>query len=208
MERQEMILRGLLEPLPPAEMLSFDYHFSEATRQIYRPDLRAAAWLCMEFTNEEAFQAFTDWAVAQGPYVHATLCEHPAQLPDVLRELSCGNPHFFPYAEEMGSVAHEPYINCTGAEMRPHISSDGPWLWCSDFCDEDAMLLMPELWQRYNREQIYGLDFTQEEWRSCNDLVSLLTLIIAEAELLSGDPPLSNRCRFACACCRHLAPAV
>jgi hypothetical protein len=207
-ENQEEILQELLQQLPPEEIVSFDYHFKELDRQLTRADLRAATWLCLFYRTVEYFTQFTAWVVAQGRQVHATLSEDPAQLPQVLENNFTEDPECFPYAEEMSYVATAAYQACTGGKELPSMPLDGPYLWVSDFDDEQASLVMPEMWQRQAGQHIEGLDFTLREWDDCHDLVALLTFINRHGRTPCRFFSFERKLRwFACSCCwriRHL----
>jgi hypothetical protein len=115
-------------------------------------------WLTLPYASDTDFQHFAAWVVAQGQNVHSTLCKHPERLLEVLEDLFPDDP--FPYSEGLCYVPTAAYSRRTGAEWLPARSLDIPQLWCMDFQHEEVALLMPELWQRQNREQVQGLDLT------------------------------------------------
>lgn len=136
------MLRRVLSPLTPEELVSFDSHFTRHLSRAYKWDLWGAAYLINGGSSDDGFAYFRAWLIMQGRDVY----ERALLDPDSLAEL-CDEPGEEADCEDVLYVAGEIFAEKTGSEMEPssgeHMETDEP---AGERWEEDELpRLLPKL---------------------------------------------------------------
>lgn len=148
-EEQADLLVERLGQLDPEGVVDFARHFETRFARAFRWDLWAAADIMVGGADEESFDYFRCWLIAQGRRVF----EGALASPDDLAELVPGfDADADGDAEDVGYAADEAYEQLTGVRL-PDLgveAGDEPEGEAVDFEDEAALAArFPRLWARF-----------------------------------------------------------
>jgi hypothetical protein len=107
-ESQIERLQDLLEEWEPEDIVTFHRGFSEAVRNAYRWDLWGAAYLINGGCDEDEFDYFLGWLIAQGRDYYLAALDDPQAAGDRFEEDQAQQ------CEEIWSVAAKAYESRTG----------------------------------------------------------------------------------------------
>ena len=147
-EHADLLVERLAQ-LDPEAVIDFARHFETRFLRAFRWDLWAAADIMLGGADDESFDYFRCWLIAQGRHVF----EGALHSPDDLAELV---PAFDPDAdgdaEDVGYAADEAYEQLTAVRL-PDLglpSREQPEGEPLDFDDENALAArFPRLWDRF-----------------------------------------------------------
>lgn len=148
-EHADLLVERLAQ-LDPEAVVDFARHFETRFVRAFRWDLWGAADIMLGGADDESFDYFRCWLIAQGRQVF----EGALQEPDELAELVPGfDPERDGDAEDVGYAADEAYEQLTGVRL-PDLGlggEDEPEGEVLDFEDEDALAArFPRLWARFS----------------------------------------------------------
>jgi hypothetical protein len=105
-------LSGVLEPLHPEELISFERIFDDLMNRAYMWNLWGAAYVVNGGCSDDGFVYFRAWLIMQGREIY----EKALANPDSLAEL-CGDTEEDYECEDVLYVARQLYEDKTGTEM-------------------------------------------------------------------------------------------
>lgn len=147
-EHADLLVERLTR-LDPEAVLDFARHFETRFLRAFRWDLWAAADIMLGGADEESFDYFRCWLIAQGRHVF----EGALAEPDDLAELAPGfDPDADGDAEDVGYAADEAYERLTALPL-PELglpARESPEGEALDFDDSAAMAAkLPRLWDAF-----------------------------------------------------------
>jgi hypothetical protein len=143
-EGQCDVLRGLLERLPPKEIVSFEKHRVRVMHESYRADLWNVIYIVEQGCGNDGFDYFRYWLILQGQETFYRVLANPELLGD-FDQKRCAFTN-----ESLGGVAQEAYQRRTGKEKFPYDGPFGPGKLKGKLLDEAGMRQRyPELWKRF-----------------------------------------------------------
>lgn len=148
-EQQEVNLRGILAPLPIADLIAWQAAYDAKRAAAYSWDLWGAAYVIHGGASDDGFDYFRSWLISCGPRIYTAALADPDSLADAV-PADAREPAQF---EGFGHVAMALWANRTGrnpAEMpnataHPANPTGKPW-------SEDPAALAaryPKLWKRF-----------------------------------------------------------
>jgi hypothetical protein len=148
-EEHADLLVERLGGLDPEAVVDFGRHFETRFVRAFRWDLWAAADIMLGGADDESFDYFRCWLIAQGRQVFEGALQEPDDLAELVPEF---DPESDGDAEDVGYAADEAYEQLTGVRL-PDLEvggGDEPEGEPVDFEDEDALAArFPRLWARF-----------------------------------------------------------
>lgn len=144
-EKQAAELEKLLVKLSPEEIISFDHVFEEHSRESYRWDWWAVAYIVNGGCSDDGFEYFRFWVIAQGKDYFEAAMQTPERAADVAdSDQGCE-------CESISYSANHAYEAVTGKPMpplqnlpsRPSEPTGEPWR------EEDLETLFPRLCEKF-----------------------------------------------------------
>jgi hypothetical protein len=147
-ETAALVIEERLAKLDPAEIISYQAHFSAAFIQAYQWKLWGAAYIIDGGCSDDGFIDFRYGLIARGRGVFEAALLDPDSLVNIADDSDEG---YIPN-EDFGYVARQVYEKKTGKEMpsietiHPLNPSDDDW----DFDDEELNAQkLPKLWAKF-----------------------------------------------------------
>ncbi|WP_037906258.1 DUF4240 domain-containing protein [Actinacidiphila yeochonensis] len=149
-DHADALVDRLAELDDPEAVLDFARHFETRFHRAHRWDVWAAADVMLGGADEEAFDFFRCWLIAQGRDVFEGALASPDDLADLVPAF---DPETDGDAEDVGYAADEAYEQLTGLRL-PELGlppqEDAPEGDRPDFDDAEAMAAdLPRLWARF-----------------------------------------------------------
>jgi hypothetical protein len=143
------LLVDRLAQLDPDAVIDFARHFETRFARAFRWDLWGAADIMLGGADDETFDYFRCWLIAQGRHVFEGALNAPDDLADLVEEF---DPDTDGDAEGVGYAADEAYEQLTGVRL-PDLGlpePDAPEGESIDMDDEHTMSeRYPQLWERF-----------------------------------------------------------
>lgn len=122
--RQVSLIQQELGKLPPDEILSFGLMLNEEIFfNLHRLRLWGAANVLRWMVNEDSFEFFRGWIVAQGRDLYETALRDPDDLADFEEVCSLAGNFAAFQCQGMLDIHYQPYLDLTGEE--PKLWPDG-----------------------------------------------------------------------------------
>jgi hypothetical protein len=148
-EHADLLIENLAQ-LDPDAVVDFARHFETRFTRAFRWDLWAAAEIMLGGADDESFDYFRCWLIAQGRHVFEGALHSPDDMVDLVPDF---DPEVDGDAEDVGYAADEAYEQLTGVRL-PDLglpAGEEPEGEPLDLDDEAALAArFPRLWARFS----------------------------------------------------------